>query len=318
MTAVFARTTFHDALTRLADPHLLRELSYVGGRWTAGLDGASFKVTDPASNATLAWVAELDAGQTEEAVSAASDAFPAWRDLLPQQRARILRQWGELMLEHREDLALLMTLEQGKPLAESRGEIDYAASFVEWYAEEGKRLNAESVTSHLPGAEMIVRREALGVDGAGDRRGRPPDPQRAALRGDQSLGDRGLRGGRVALPGPGRRAGARRRRGELRGLGALPAWRARGASYERCLRDEPLAVAVRVRLGPRERALERRAVRDDLVNEARVLRLLGRDGRAREQPLERGVCAHDVDQARGAAPAGGDGEASLRPMEASV
>ncbi|GMB79252.1 NAD-dependent succinate-semialdehyde dehydrogenase [Shinella zoogloeoides] len=165
MTAVFARTTFHDALARLADPHLLRELAYVGGRWTAGREGASFRVTDPASNATLAWVAELDAGQTEEAVSAASDAFPAWRDLLPQQRARILRQWGELMLEHREDLALLMTLEQGKPLAESRGEIDYAASFVEWYAEEGKRLNAESVTSHLPGAEMIVRREALGVVG---------------------------------------------------------------------------------------------------------------------------------------------------------
>jgi aspartate-semialdehyde dehydrogenase len=84
---------------------------------------------------------------------------------LPQQRATILRKWHDLILEAREDLALLMTLEQGKPLAESRGEIDYAASFVEWYAEEGKRVNAESVTSHLPGAEMIVRREALGVVG---------------------------------------------------------------------------------------------------------------------------------------------------------
>lgn len=165
MTAQFARIPFHDALTRLADPHLLRELSYVGGRWVAGRDGNSFAVTDPASNATLAWVASLDAEQTSDAVSMAVQAFPAWRDLVPQQRATILRKWHDLMLQHCEDLALLMTLEQGKPLAESRGEIAYAASFVEWYAEEGKRLNAESVTSHLPGAEMIVRREALGVVG---------------------------------------------------------------------------------------------------------------------------------------------------------
>ncbi len=165
MTAVFARTSFHDALARLTDPHLLRELSYVGGRWIAGHDGKSFRVTDPASDATLAWVAALDGEQTSEAISAAAQAFPAWRDMLPQQRATILRKWHGLVLEAREDLALLMTLEQGKPLAESRGEIDYAASFIEWYAEEGKRLNAESVTSHLPGAEMIVRREALGVVG---------------------------------------------------------------------------------------------------------------------------------------------------------
>jgi aspartate-semialdehyde dehydrogenase len=165
MTALFARTTFHDALARLADPHLLRELAYVGGRWIAGREGKSFRVTDPASDAALAWVAALDADQTADAVSAASDAFPAWRDMLPGQRAKILRKWHDLMLAAREDLALLMTLEQGKPLAESRGEIDYAASFLEWYAEEGKRLNTESVTSHLPDAEMIVRREALGVVG---------------------------------------------------------------------------------------------------------------------------------------------------------
>lgn len=165
MTAVFARTTFHDALARLADPHLLRELAYVGGRWIAGHDGAGFKVTDPASSATIAWVTALDAEQAGEAISAASDALPAWRSMLPQQRSAILRKWHDLILEAREDLALLMTLEQGKPLAESSAEIDYAASFIEWYAEEGKRLNAESVTSHLPGAEMIVRREALGVVG---------------------------------------------------------------------------------------------------------------------------------------------------------
>ncbi|MBY2919047.1 NAD-dependent succinate-semialdehyde dehydrogenase [Rhizobium leguminosarum] len=165
MTAVFARPAYHDALSRLADRHLLRDLAYVGGRWIAGKSGKSFEVTDPASSATLAWVASLDADETAVAIDAASEAFAGWRAMLPQSRAAILRKWFELMLAAKEDLALIMTLEQGKPLAESRGEIDYAASFVEWYAEEGKRLNAENVTSHLPGAEMIVRREALGVVG---------------------------------------------------------------------------------------------------------------------------------------------------------
>ncbi|MCH4547832.1 NAD-dependent succinate-semialdehyde dehydrogenase [Rhizobium changzhiense] len=165
MTAVFARPAYHDALSRLADRHLLRDLAYVDGRWITGKSGKSFEVTDPASSATLAWVASLGADETAVAIDAASEAFAGWRAMLPQGRAAILRKWHELMLAAKEDLALIMTLEQGKPLAESRGEIDYAASFVEWYAEEGKRLNAESVTSHLPGAEMIVRREALGVVG---------------------------------------------------------------------------------------------------------------------------------------------------------
>ncbi|WP_209601089.1 NAD-dependent succinate-semialdehyde dehydrogenase [Sinorhizobium kostiense] len=165
MTAAFARTDFHEALKQLKDRQLLRELAYVGGRWIAGREGKCLGVRDPASGSALAFVASLDAGQASEAIEAAEKAFRTWRDMPPQARAAILRRWYELMLAAREDLALLMTLEQGKPLAESRGEIDYAASFIEWYAEEGKRLNAESVTSHLAGAEMIVRREALGVVG---------------------------------------------------------------------------------------------------------------------------------------------------------
>ncbi|MCJ9672564.1 aldehyde dehydrogenase family protein, partial [Neorhizobium sp. SHOUNA12B] len=165
MTAIFARPAYHEALTRLADRHLLRDLAYVDGRWVAGADGQSFQVADPASSATLAWVASLSAEETDAAIDAAATAFPVWRAKLPQERAAILKEWHRLILQAREDLALLMTLEQGKPLAESRGEIDYAASFIEWYAEEGKRVNAESVPSHLPGAEMIVRREALGVAG---------------------------------------------------------------------------------------------------------------------------------------------------------
>ncbi|MDR7032727.1 NAD-dependent succinate-semialdehyde dehydrogenase [Mesorhizobium sp. BE184] len=150
-------------LDRLTDPRLLRQLAYVDGKWTAGSHVESFPVTNPASGTVIANVAALDARQTAAAIDAASTALPAWRALLPQQRATILRRWFELMLAAKDDLALIMTLEQGKPLAESRGEIDYAASFIEWYAEEGKRLNAEGVTSHLPGAEMMVRREPVGV-----------------------------------------------------------------------------------------------------------------------------------------------------------
>lgn len=165
MNAVFARAEFHDALGRLSDRHLLRQLAYVDGRWMAGNEGKAFEVTDPATGATLAWVATLGVDEATQAIAAAQRAFTPWAGLLPQQRASILRKWHELILAAKDDLALIMTLEQGKPLAESRGEIDYAASFIEWYAEEGKRLNTETVTSHLPNAEMIVRREALGVVG---------------------------------------------------------------------------------------------------------------------------------------------------------
>ncbi|RUV02061.1 NAD-dependent succinate-semialdehyde dehydrogenase [Mesorhizobium sp. M6A.T.Cr.TU.017.01.1.1] len=165
MSAHFARPHRHDALDRLADRRLLRELAYVDGHWTASEAAESFEVTDPATSATVAWVAALDSRQTSKAIDAASRAFPAWRGLLPQERSKILRKWFDLIIAAKDDLALLMTLEQGKPLKESLGEIDYAASFVEWYAEEAKRLNAESVTSHLPNAEMMVRREPLGVVG---------------------------------------------------------------------------------------------------------------------------------------------------------
>ena len=165
MSAHFARPQRDNGLGRLADRRLLRELAYVDGRWTASDAGRTFEVRDPANGETVAWVAALDAGQTTAAIDAASRALPKWRAMLPQERGKILRKWFELIVAAKDDLALLMTLEQGKPLAESGGEIDYAASFIEWYAEEAKRLNAESVTSHLPGAEMIVRREALGVVG---------------------------------------------------------------------------------------------------------------------------------------------------------
>lgn len=165
MSTHFARPHRHDALERLADRRLLRTLGYIGGQWTAGDDAASFEVTDPATGSTVAFVAALDAAKTVEAIDAAARALPTWRSALPQKRSETLRKWYDLIVAARDDLALLVTLEQGKPLKEARGEIDYAASFVEWFAEEAKRLMAESSTSHLPQAEVTVRREPLGVVG---------------------------------------------------------------------------------------------------------------------------------------------------------
>ena len=145
----------------LTDAELMRADAYVDGRWLPGK--ARFAVTDPATGAAIAQVAKLDAAQARGAVDAARAAFPGWAALLPQERSVVLMRWYHLLRDNREDLARLMTAEQGKPLSESRGEIDYAASFVEFYAEEAKRPNIESVTSHLSTAEMELWREPLGV-----------------------------------------------------------------------------------------------------------------------------------------------------------
>lgn len=147
----------------ISDPALLRSLSYVGGKWTAGASADTIAVTNPADGSVLGEVASLSSADSTGAVDAAQEAFGSWAGLLPQQRSAILRRWFELMIAHKEDLAHIMTLEQGKPVSEARGEIDYGASFIEFYAEEAKRPNIESVTSHLPDAEVEVWREPVGV-----------------------------------------------------------------------------------------------------------------------------------------------------------
>ncbi len=154
-------TTTLDAPT--ADPRLWREFAYVAGRWTGGDGSRARAVTDPADGSTIGHVAALSAAQAGAATDAAEAAFPAWSGLLPQERGAILRRWFALILDAREDLARIMTREQGKPLSEARGEIDYAASFVEFYAEEARRPNIESVTSHLHDAEVELWREPSGV-----------------------------------------------------------------------------------------------------------------------------------------------------------
>ena len=147
----------------ITDKRLVRAFSYIGGRWTASASGATIRVADPATGQEIGRVASLSAEESAAAVDAAQGAFAGWAGRLPQERAAILRRWFALMVEHGEDLARMMVLEQGKPLSEARGEIAYAAAFVEFYAEEAKRPNIEGVTSHLPDAEVELWREPVGV-----------------------------------------------------------------------------------------------------------------------------------------------------------
>ena len=147
----------------ITDKRLVRAFSYIGGRWTASASGATIRVADPATGQEIGRVASLSAEESAAAVDAAQGAFAGWAGRLPQERAAILRRWFTLMVEHGEDLARIMVLEQGKPLSEARGEIAYAAAFVEFYAEEAKRPNIEGVTSHLPDAEVELWREPVGV-----------------------------------------------------------------------------------------------------------------------------------------------------------
>lgn len=151
------------ARSDIEDKALVRSFSYINGKWCAAKDGAAIKVTDPSNGELIGDVASLSAEESTAAVDAAQAAFDAWANLLPQDRSALLRKWFDLMIAHKEDLARIMVLEQGKPLSEARGEIDYGAAFVEFYAEETKRPNIEGVTSHLPDAEVELWREPVGV-----------------------------------------------------------------------------------------------------------------------------------------------------------
>ena len=154
------------SLSRLADLRLLREHAYIDGRWCSADNLQVIEVTNPFDGSFIGTVPNMGIFETRKAIAAAKEAFPAWSAMLPQDRASALRRWHDLLLENKEDLALLMTLEQGKPINESRGEINYAASFIDFYAEEAKRVNVENITSHLPGRNMSVKREAIGVTAA--------------------------------------------------------------------------------------------------------------------------------------------------------
>jgi len=124
----------------LKDQTLFRQQCYINGEWIDALEGGTIAVNNPATGEIIGTVPKMGTLETRAAIAAADAAFPAWRAKTAGERSVLLRRWFELMLENQEDLAILMTAEQGKPLAESRGEIGYAASFIEWFAEEGKRV----------------------------------------------------------------------------------------------------------------------------------------------------------------------------------
>ena len=150
-------------MPNLKDPSLLRQQAFVGGAWCDADDGQTIAVTNPANGETVASVPHMGAAETKRAIDAANAAWPAWRKLPAKERAAILRKWNDLMLENADDLALLMTLEQGKPLAEAKGEVAYAASYFEWFGEEAKRVAGETLASPWPDKRIVVTKEPIGV-----------------------------------------------------------------------------------------------------------------------------------------------------------
>ncbi len=145
------------------DQNLVRQRAYVAGEWIEADSGRTLAVTDPAEGTLIARVPALGAAETRRAIAAAEAAWPAWRALTATDRGQRLKRWQGLMLEHQEDLAQLMTAEQGKPLAEARGEIAYAASFLDWFAEEGRRVYGDIIPPHLADKRILVLKQPIGV-----------------------------------------------------------------------------------------------------------------------------------------------------------
>jgi len=147
----------------LKNPSLLRDKGYINGKWVSAADGATFAVTNPADGSLVAQVPELTVEDARSAIEAANAAWPAWRSKTAKERSAILRRWFDLMLANKDDLAALMTAEQGKPLAESAGEIMYGASFIEWFAEEAKRVYGDVIPTHLPDRRILTIKQGVGV-----------------------------------------------------------------------------------------------------------------------------------------------------------
>jgi succinate-semialdehyde dehydrogenase/glutarate-semialdehyde dehydrogenase len=150
----------------LKDPSLLRQQCFIAGAWCDADGGATIDVTNPATGETLGTVPKMGAAETRRAIEAANAAWPEWRSKPAKARAAILRKWNDLILANADDLAALMTAEQGKPLAESKGEIAYAAAFIEWFGEEAKRIAGETLASPWPDKRVVVTREPIGVSAA--------------------------------------------------------------------------------------------------------------------------------------------------------
>jgi succinate-semialdehyde dehydrogenase/glutarate-semialdehyde dehydrogenase len=148
---------------QLKDKSLFRQQCYIDGKWVDADSRATISVNNPADNSILGTVPKMGANETRRAIEAADRALPAWRAKTAKERANILRKWFNLIMENQEDLAQLMTAEQGKPLTESRGEIAYSGSFIEWFAEEGKRIYGDTIPSHGVDKRIVVLKQPIGV-----------------------------------------------------------------------------------------------------------------------------------------------------------
>jgi succinate-semialdehyde dehydrogenase / glutarate-semialdehyde dehydrogenase len=148
---------------QLKDSGLFRQKCYIDGKWVDADGRATVPVTNPATGETLGTVPKMGTAETRRAIQAAEKAMPAWRARTAKERAAILRKWNDLMLANTDDLGTLMTAEQGKPLAEAKGEIAYAASFIEWFAEEGKRIYGDTIPAHQRDKRIVVIKEPVGV-----------------------------------------------------------------------------------------------------------------------------------------------------------
>lgn len=148
---------------KLNNSPLFRQQCYINGQWLSADNSETMDVTNPATGDILGSVPIMGVTETRRAIAAADNAWPLWREKTAEQRGSILRRWGELMMENQEDLAQLMTAEQGKPLAESRGEIVYAASFIEWFAEEGRRIYGDTIPQHQADRRILVLKQPIGV-----------------------------------------------------------------------------------------------------------------------------------------------------------
>ncbi|MFY9477755.1 MAG: NAD-dependent succinate-semialdehyde dehydrogenase [Aquabacterium sp.] len=147
----------------LKNPSLLRQQAYIAGQWLDADQRETFEVRNPATGAVVGQVPLMGAAETHRAIAAAAEAWPAWRQQTAQARSALLVRWHDLILQHTEDLARLMTAEQGKPLAEARGEVAYAAAYIKWFAEEARRVYGETIPSPWPDRRLVVTRESVGV-----------------------------------------------------------------------------------------------------------------------------------------------------------
>ena len=147
----------------ISDQALLKTQAYINGSWVDSDDGSTFAVTNPANGHTIAEIASCGESETRRAIEAAEAAMVAWRKRSAKDRAAILRKWFNLMMESQEDLARILTAEQGKPLAEARGEVAYGASYIEWFAEEGKRIYGDTIPSPSDDKRIVVIKQPVGV-----------------------------------------------------------------------------------------------------------------------------------------------------------